>query len=125
MCIECCGITLVIPIKITIKRNLLNMLRYCISANKMLAKLSTLDSQSNPELFFQLPTLPTSGYEICHSLSESPQKSLLDKFKQLFPAEYNQLLDLHIQADDGALSQLMAVATLIIGAYPVEKLLNE
>ena len=83
-------------------------------------QIVTLDSQSNPELFFQLPTLPTSGYEICHSLSESPQKSLLDKFKQLFPAEYNQLLDLHIQADDGALSQLMAVATLIIGAYPVE-----
>ncbi|HBF45108.1 MAG TPA: hypothetical protein DDW91_00785 [Shewanella frigidimarina] len=29
-------------------------------------------------------------------------------------------MDLHIQADDGALCQLMAVATLIIGAYPVE-----
>jgi hypothetical protein len=83
-------------------------------------QIVTLDSQSKPELFFQLPTLPTTGYEICHSLSESPQKSLLDKFKQLFPAEYNQLLDLHIQANDGALSQLMAVATLIIGAYPVE-----
>ncbi|WP_351015899.1 NiFe hydrogenase [Shewanella sp. AC91-MNA-CIBAN-0169] len=83
-------------------------------------QIVTLDSQSKPELFFQLPTLPTTGYEIYHSLSESPQKSLLDKFKQLFPAEYNQLLDLHIQANDGALSQLMAVATLIIGAYPVE-----
>ncbi|WP_392341224.1 NiFe hydrogenase [uncultured Shewanella sp.] len=83
-------------------------------------QIVTLDSQSKSELFFQLPTLPTTGYEICHSLSESPQKSLLDKFKQLFPAEYNQLLDLHIQANDGALSQLMAVATLIIGAYPVE-----
>ncbi|MBB1438549.1 NiFe hydrogenase [Shewanella sp. SG41-4] len=83
-------------------------------------QIVTLDSQSNPELFFELPMLPTSGYEICHSLSESPQKSLLDKYKQVFPAEYNQLLDLHIQTGDGALSQLMAVATLIIGAYPIE-----
>ena len=84
------------------------------------SQIVTLDSQSQPELFFEIPKLPLSGYEICHRLSESPQKSLLDKFKQLFPAEYNQLLDLHIQADDGALSQLMAVATLIIGGYSVE-----
>ncbi|AZG73184.1 NiFe hydrogenase [Shewanella livingstonensis] len=83
-------------------------------------QIVTLDDQSQPELFFEMPNLPLSGYEICHRLSESPQKSLLDKFKQLFSAEYNQLLDLHIQADDGALSQLMAVATLIIGGYPVE-----
>jgi hypothetical protein len=83
-------------------------------------QIVTLDRQSEADLFFEMPELPLSGYGICQSLSESPQKSLLDKFKQLFPAEYNQLLDLHIQADDGALSQLMAVATLIIGAYPLE-----
>jgi len=59
------------------------------------SQIVTLDSQSQPELFFEIPKLPLSGYEICHRLSESPQKSLLDKFKQLFPAEYNQLLDAH------------------------------
>ncbi|MGX9460957.1 NiFe hydrogenase [Shewanella sp. A14] len=83
-------------------------------------QIVTLDGQSEAELFFEMPRLPTSGYEICHCLSESPQKSLLDKFKQLFPAEYNQLLDLQIHESDGTLSQLMAVATLVIGAYPVK-----
>ncbi|MGB6137064.1 MAG: NiFe hydrogenase [Shewanella sp.] len=80
------------------------------------SQIVTVDSQSDAALFFQLPTLPNSGYEVCHSLLDSPQKSLLDKFKQLHPAEYNQLLDLHISDKDSALTQLMAVAAAIIGA---------
>ncbi|MCL1104560.1 NiFe hydrogenase [Shewanella algicola] len=80
------------------------------------SQIVTVDSQSDAELFFQLPTLPNSGYEVCHSLLDSPQKNLLDKFKQLHPAEYNQLLDLHFSDKDSALTQLMAVAAAIIGA---------
>ncbi|GGP57851.1 NiFe hydrogenase assembly chaperone HyaE [Shewanella saliphila] len=80
------------------------------------SQIVTVDSQSNAELFFQLPSLPNSGYELCHSLLDSPQKNLLDKFKQLHPAEYNQLLDLHLSDKDSALTQLMAVAAAIIGA---------
>jgi len=89
-------------------------------SDKNACQIVTLDGQSEAELFFEMPTLPASGYEICRCLSESPQKNLLDKFKQLYSAEYNQILDLNINADDGALSQIMAVATIIIGAYPVE-----
>jgi hypothetical protein len=83
-------------------------------------QIVTLNEQSEAELFFEIPTLPASGYDICHCLSESPQKNLWDKFKQLYPTEYNQILDLKINPDDGALSQIMAVATIIIGAYPLE-----
>ncbi|QDE31171.1 NiFe hydrogenase [Shewanella polaris] len=88
--------------------------------HKNTCQIVTVDGNSEAELFFEMPKLPSSGYGICHSLTESPQKNILDKFKQQFPAEYNQLLDMHIHEDDGSLAQLMAVATLIIGAYPVE-----
>ncbi|GGQ07298.1 NiFe hydrogenase [Shewanella litoralis] len=82
------------------------------------SQIVTVDGHSEPELFFELPMLPGSGYEVCHSLSDSPQKNVLDKFKQLHPREYNQLLDLQLLPSEGALSQLMAVAALIIGAVP-------
>ncbi|GGP76029.1 NiFe hydrogenase [Shewanella ulleungensis] len=82
------------------------------------SQIVTVDGHSEAELFFELPMLPSTGYEVCHKLSDSPQKNVLDKFKQLHPREYNQLLDLQLSPSDGALSQLMAVAALIIGAGP-------
>ena len=84
-------------------------------------QIVTMDDNSQAELFFELPELPHNGYELCHALQDSAQKSLFDKFKQLHPKEYNQLLDLHFSANDGRLNQLMAACAVVIGAEQSHK----
>ncbi|QBF82685.1 hypothetical protein EXU30_08280 [Shewanella maritima] len=50
------------------------------------SQIVSLDGQGQTELFFELAAMPSSGYEICHLLSQSREKALLDKFKQAYPS---------------------------------------
>lgn len=79
-------------------------------------QIVNVDDKSEAALFFELPHFSQNGYALCHQLSDSPQKNVLDKFKQLYPSEYNQLLDLTFSNTDGSLNQLMAICAVIIGA---------
>ncbi|WP_394129465.1 NiFe hydrogenase [Shewanella maritima] len=79
------------------------------------SQIVTIDKDSQAELFFELDAMPTSGYEICHLLSQSREKGLLDKFKQNHPDSYNTLLDIKLTSHPKSLTSLMAVAATIIG----------
>ncbi|WP_394201994.1 NiFe hydrogenase [Shewanella waksmanii] len=78
-------------------------------------QIQTLDGKKQQQLFFTLPKLPQSGYEIFHQLEQSPQQTVLLKFKQQFPHDYLRLLDLKLPDNRQNLRCLHAVAALILG----------
>ncbi|QLE85764.1 NiFe hydrogenase [Shewanella sp. Scap07] len=78
-------------------------------------QIHTLDSKKQSQLFFAVPELPLSGYEIYHQLEQSPQQTVLHKFKQQFPHDYLRLLDLKLTAKRNSFSSLLAVSAVILG----------
>ncbi|MCE9678902.1 NiFe hydrogenase [Shewanella sp. AS1] len=78
-------------------------------------QIQTLDAKGQTELFFALPSLPQSGYEIYHQLEQSPQKQVLEKFKQQFPDDYVRLLNLKLPPNSDNLSSLWALGALLLG----------
>ncbi|MGZ9899411.1 Kae1-like domain-containing protein [Shewanella gaetbuli] len=79
------------------------------------SQIVTLDKNSQAELFFEFPAIPRSGYEVCHALSQSREKDLLNKFKQAHPEDYNALLDIELSSHSQSLTSFMTVAAAIIG----------
>ncbi|MCG9746280.1 NiFe hydrogenase [Shewanella sp. Isolate8] len=75
----------------------------------------TLDGKCEAERFFALPELPETGYDIYHQLEQSPQRKVLEKFKQRYPEDYLRLLDLKLPAERHSLSALWAVGAVILG----------
>ncbi|WP_025820303.1 hypothetical protein [Shewanella marina] len=80
-------------------------------------QIATLDKSKETELFFGLPSLPSNGYEIYHQLEQSPQQSVLEKYKARFADDYNALLDLKLSGNTNNLSSLFAVAAVILGLH--------
>ncbi|QYK02978.1 NiFe hydrogenase [Shewanella psychrotolerans] len=78
-------------------------------------QIQSIDGKGESELFFALPELPQSGYEIYHQLEQSPQKQVLDKFKQRYPDDYLRLLDLKLDAPSDNLTSLWAIAAVVLG----------
>ncbi|MCG9739028.1 NiFe hydrogenase [Shewanella insulae] len=78
-------------------------------------QIYTLDGKCEAERFFALPELPENGYEIYHQLEQSPQRKVLEKFKQRYPEDYLRLLDLKLPAKRHSLSALWAVGAVILG----------
>lgn len=78
-------------------------------------QIYTLDNKCEAERFFALPELPENGYEIYHQLEQSPQRKVLEKFKQHYPEDYLRLLDLKLPAKRHSLSALWAVGAVILG----------
>ncbi|MBE7215207.1 NiFe hydrogenase [Shewanella benthica] len=78
-------------------------------------QIVTLDRAQNAELFFSLPTLPSIGYDIYHHLEQSPQRDVVNKFKQKYPDDYLRLLDLNLASPTDNLQSLWAIAAVILG----------
>ncbi|QYJ99296.1 NiFe hydrogenase [Shewanella alkalitolerans] len=78
-------------------------------------QIYTLDGKCEAERFFALPELPENGYEIYHQLEQSPQRKVLEKFKQRYPEDYLRLLDLKLPNERHSLSALWAVGAVILG----------
>lgn len=78
-------------------------------------QIQTLDAKGLAELFFALPELPQSGYEIYHQLEQSPQKQILAKFKQSYPDDYLRLLDLKLDQPSHNLTSLWAIGAVVLG----------
>ncbi|WP_394229469.1 Kae1-like domain-containing protein [Shewanella colwelliana] len=78
-------------------------------------QILTLDAKKNSELFFALPSLPDTGYEIYHQLEQSPQRQVLEKFKQRYPEDYLRLLDLKLPQPTTNLQSLWAIAAVLLG----------
>ena len=86
------------------------------------SEIVTLDRESSLERFFAMPQLPDNGYDIYHQLESSPQKSLLEKFKQQYPDDYSRLLDLHLPQPTTNLKSLWAIAAIFLGLAPAGEL---
>ena len=78
-------------------------------------QIQSINGKGEAELFFALPELPQSGYEIYHQLEQSPQKQLLEKFKQRYPDDYLRLLDLKLDLPSDNLTSLWAIGAVILG----------
>lgn len=78
-------------------------------------QIQTLDAKRHNELFFALPSLPDTGYDIYHQLEQSPQRKVLEKFKQQFPDDYLRLLDLKLSAPRDNLTSLWAIGAILLG----------
>lgn len=78
-------------------------------------QIQSIGAKGETELFFALPELPQSGYEIYHQLEQSPQKQVLEKFKQRYPDDYLRLLDLKLDTPSDNLTSLWAIGAVILG----------
>ncbi len=78
-------------------------------------QIVTQDRDQKSELFFSLPTLPSTGYDIYHHLEQSPQRGVVEKFKQKYPDDYLRLLDLNLASPTDNLQSLWAIAAIILG----------
>ncbi len=78
-------------------------------------QIQTIAAKGETELFFALPSLPPTGYDIYHQLEQSPQKQVLEKFKQQFPEDYLNLLNLKLPENNDNLTSLWAVAAVLLG----------
>ncbi|WP_335917056.1 NiFe hydrogenase [Shewanella chilikensis] len=81
------------------------------------SQIRYLDKDGKQECFFELTQLPASGYEIVHALEQSPQRTVVQKFKSQFPECYNRLLDFGSQQPSAfpGLDALWAVIAIISG----------
>ena len=84
-------------------------------SKKFPGQILTLDGKKQVELFFSLPVLPDTGYEIYHQLEQSPQRKVLEKYKAQFPEDYMRLLDLKLEGPTDNLQSLWAIAALLLG----------
>ncbi len=87
---------------------------YLSDSNK--SRIVTLDAKQQLELFFEFPNLPNNGYEIVHQIDASPQKQLLEKFKQQYPDDYLALLALKLDGSTNNIQSLWAIAAVLLGA---------
>jgi len=78
-------------------------------------QIVTQDKDQKAELFFSLPALPSTGYDIYHHLEQSPQRGVVEKFKQKYPDDYLRLLDLNLASPTDNLQSLWAIAAVILG----------
>lgn len=78
-------------------------------------QIVTQDRDQKSELFFSLPALPSTGYDIYHHLEQSPQRGVVEKFKQKYPDDYLRLLDLNLASPTDNLQSLWAIAAVILG----------
>ncbi|ABV87349.1 hypothetical protein [Shewanella pealeana] len=85
-------------------------------SNTSKTQIVTLDGKQQLELFFEFPSLPDNGYDIVHHLELSPQKTLLDKFKTLYPDDYLKLLSLKLTQPTDNIETLWAIAAIFLGA---------
>ncbi|WP_108946485.1 Kae1-like domain-containing protein [Shewanella halifaxensis] len=85
-------------------------------SNQYKSQIVTADKQQKMELFFEFPELPDNGYEIVHQLSDSPQKVLLEKFKNQYPEDYIRLLSLKLAEPCNNIQTLWAIVAIILGS---------
>ncbi len=78
-------------------------------------QIITQNRKQVTELFFSLPSLPASGYEIYYQLEQSPQRSVVEKFKAKYPDDYLKLLDLKLSSPTDNLQSLWAIAAIVLG----------
>lgn len=84
-------------------------------SKKFPGQIVTINSKKETELFFALPELPSTGYDIYHQLEQSPQRNVLEKFKTKYPEDYTRLLDLKLEGPTDNLQSLWAIAGLLLG----------
>ncbi len=84
-------------------------------SKKFPGQILTLDGKKQSELFFALPVMPDTGYEIYHQLEQSPQRKVLEKYKAEFPEDYMRLLDLKLEGPTDNLQSLWAIAAVLLG----------
>lgn len=80
-------------------------------------EIATVDAHGKEEVFFSQSPLPDNGYDIYRILMESPQRTVLEKFKGQYPQECLAMLDILFAptAERGNLQCLWAVAACILG----------
>ncbi|QFU22565.1 NiFe hydrogenase [Shewanella eurypsychrophilus] len=78
-------------------------------------QIITQDRKQATELFFSLPSLPATGYDIYYQLEQSPQQQVVEKFKTKYPDDYLTLLDLNFSPPTDNLQSLWAIAAVILG----------
>ena len=80
-------------------------------------EIATVDAHGKEEVFFSQSPLPDNGYDIYRILMESPQRTVLEKFKGQYPQECLAMLDILFAptAERGNLQSLWAVAACILG----------
>ena len=77
--------------------------------------IQSIDNKKNIELFFAVPELPSTGYDIYYHLEQSPQKKVVEKFRHKYPQDYLRLLDIHFSSPTDNLQTLWAIAAVILG----------
>ncbi|MBT1446008.1 NiFe hydrogenase [Shewanella sp. JM162201] len=80
-------------------------------------EIATVDGQGKEEVFFSQTPLPDNGYDIYRLLMESPQRTVLEKFKASFPQECLAMLDISFSPtmERGNLQGLWAMGACILG----------
>ncbi|WP_076409727.1 NiFe hydrogenase [Shewanella sp. UCD-KL12] len=78
-------------------------------------QIITQNRKQVTELFFSLPSLPSTGYDIYYQLEQSPQRSVVEKFKAKYPDDYLKLLDLKLSSPTDNLQSLWAIAAVVLG----------
>lgn len=78
-------------------------------------QIQSIDNKKDVELFFALPQLPRTGYDIYYHLEQSSQKQAIEKFKHKYPQDYLRLLDIDFSGPTDNLQTLWAIAAVLLG----------
>ncbi|QSH56219.1 hypothetical protein A0J47_009650 [Photobacterium damselae subsp. damselae] len=78
-------------------------------------EIVTEDKFTRTETFLRQQPMSTFGYDLIAQLEQADQKTILDKFKQQYPEQYQALHQLNLAGFEQKLSGIFAIAATVLG----------